>query len=171
MWHDAGRLNASHDETTGLQCTARLYHQAMDECQRLQSENIALRQMLQQALEDGPKARPRSSSRGRNQACRGGECPEAVVKPGLSFVADRRRSASCGPARSCSPPLSRSVCLTVLLWFWTLCLCSCVSIYLPVCAHSPCLSACLSACLPSCLSACLPSCLAASGGLVWISAM
>ena len=168
MWHDAGRLSASHDETTGLQCTARLYHQAMDKCQRLQSENIALRQMLQQALEHGPKARPRSSSRGRNQLCRGGECAEAVVKPGLSFVAERSRSASCGPARSCSPPLSRSVCLTVL---------SCLGSGFPVCIHV-CLSVCLcmhiSPCLPVCLSVCLPaclavSCLAACGKLVLIS--
>ncbi|KAL0019871.1 hypothetical protein WJX79_005655 [Trebouxia sp. C0005] len=75
-----GHLNASHTEATELQCTARLYHQAMDECQRLQSENIALRQMLQNALDTGPTPRARSSSRGQ-----------------------QGRSANCARARSCSP--------------------------------------------------------------------
>ncbi len=104
----AGHLNASHTEATDLQCTARLYHQAMDECQRLQSENIALRQMLQNALDSGPTPRARSSSRGRNQAPKGREHASSVVKPGLSFVAEQGRSASCAQSWSCSP-LSRSV--------------------------------------------------------------
>jgi len=104
----AGHLDASHTEATDLQCTARLYHQAMDECQRLQSENIALRQMLQDALDTGPTPRARSSSRGRNQAPKGREHASSVVKPGLSFVAEQGRLASCAQGRSCSP-LSRSV--------------------------------------------------------------
>ncbi|KAL0050637.1 hypothetical protein WJX82_003901 [Trebouxia sp. C0006] len=99
----AGHLDASHTEATDLQCTARLYHQAMDECQRLQSENIALRQMLQNALDTGPTPRARSSSRGRNQAPQGREHASCVVKPGLSFVAEQGRSASCALGRSCSP--------------------------------------------------------------------
>lgn len=102
----SGQLSASCEESTGLRCTARLYHQAMDECQRLQSENIALRQMLQNALDNGSKGRARSSSRGRNQTRHGGESASSVLKPGLSFVAERGRSVQ---GRSCSPPLSRSV--------------------------------------------------------------
>ncbi|DBB01389.1 TPA: hypothetical protein ACH3X1_000057 [Trebouxia sp. C0004] len=99
----AGHLNASHTEATDLQRTARLYHQAMDECQRLQSENIALRQMLQHALDPGPMPRTRSRSRGRNQAPQGREHASSVVKPGLSFVAEQGTSAICVPPRACSP--------------------------------------------------------------------
>lgn len=88
------------------QCSARMYHQAMDECQRLQSENIALRQMLQNALEDGPGAGVRSSSRGRNQTSRGRDSMLSVLKPHMSFVAEQQAVHS-NHRRSCSPTLSR----------------------------------------------------------------
>ena len=102
----AGQLTACHQEAADLQCTARMYHQAMDECHRLQSENVALRQMLQNALESGPKARPRSSSRGRNQTSREMESVPSVLKPHMSFVAERETGHGDG-RRSCSPTMSR----------------------------------------------------------------
>lgn len=101
-----GQLTASHQEAGGLQCTARMYHQAMDECQRLQSENIALRQMLQYAVEEGSGVRARGSSRGRNQTRQRAESVRTVLKPHMSFVAERETAqGSC--KRSCSPILSR----------------------------------------------------------------
>ena len=81
-----------------------MYHQAMDECQRLQSENVALRQMLQNALESGPGRSARSSSRGRNQTSRGTDSVVFVLKPHMSFVAEREIA---NHGRSCSPTLSR----------------------------------------------------------------
>ena len=101
-----GQLTGRHQEATDLQCTARMYHQAMDECQRLQSENIALRQMLQNALENSPACRARSSSRGRNQLARGATSAQSVLKPHMSFLAERDIT-SANHRRSCSPTLSR----------------------------------------------------------------
>ena len=83
-----------------------MYHQAMDECQRLQSENVALRQMLQHALEHGPRGSPRSSSRGHNHTSRGTDCVMSVLKPHMSFVAEHE-SAHGTHGQSCSPNLSR----------------------------------------------------------------
>lgn len=99
----AGQAAGSQQEAAVAQCSARMYHQAMDECQRLQSENIALRQMLQNALEDRPCARARSSSRGRNQTSRGRDSMLSVLKPHMSFVAEHETAHR----RSCSPTLSR----------------------------------------------------------------
>ena len=82
----------------------------MDECHRLQSENIALRQMLQNALDNGPgaegnspRARGRSNSRGRKELTQSVGRGDSMVKAGLSFVAEKRKSQG----RSISPPLSR----------------------------------------------------------------
>lgn len=102
----AEQLGASQQEVADLQCTARMYHQAMDECQRLQSENVALRQMLQNALEDGPERSARSSSRGRKQTSRGTDSVMSVLKPHMSFVAEHE-SAHDNHSRSCSPTMSR----------------------------------------------------------------
>ena len=102
----AEQLAASQQEAAELQCTARMYHQAMDECQRLQSENVALRQMLQNTLENGPGGSARSSSRGRNQTSRGSDSVISVLKPHMSFVAERE-SAHANHRRSWSPTVSR----------------------------------------------------------------
>ena len=105
-----GQLTVRHQEATNLQCTARMYHQAMDECQRLQSENIALRHMLQNALENSPACRARSNSRGRNQAARGTMSEQSVLKPHMSFLAERS-GESANHRRSRSSMLNRCACL------------------------------------------------------------